>query len=119
MDYRCIHSPNTSKAFASAGLSGSSIPVSFEEIERIKKLKDLAPELENTRKWMLIGFYSGQRVSDLLKLTEAQVRHAVNGVYIDVTQQKTGKHVTIGVSDPTTIKIIQGRIPQAAIRDTV
>jgi len=61
---------------------------------------------------MLIGFYSGQRVSDLLKLTEAQVRHAMNGVYIDVTQQKTGKHVTIGVSDPTTIKIIKEEFPK-------
>ena len=86
--------------------------ISFEEIERIKNLKDLSPELENTRKWMLIGFYSGQRVSDLLKLTEAQVRQAMNGVYIDVTQQKTGKHVTIGVSDPMTIKIIKEEFPK-------
>jgi integrase len=64
--------------------------ISFEEIERIKNLQDLAPELENTRKWMLIGFYSGQRVSDLLKLTKVQVRHVMNGVYMDVTQQKNG-----------------------------
>jgi len=86
--------------------------ISFEEIERIKNLKNLRLELENTRKWMLIGFYSGQRVSDLLRLTGAQVRHAINGVYIDLIQQKTGKHVTIGISDPTTINILKEDFPK-------
>ena len=62
---------------------------------------------------MLIGFYTGQRVSDLLSMTSKNVRPAVNGVYIDMTQQKTNKYVTIGVSDPTTVKIIEDSFPRA------
>jgi len=86
--------------------------ISFEEIEKIKKLKDLPEELEITRKWMLIGFYTGQRVSDLLSMTSENVRPAVNGLYIDITQQKTNKYVTIGVSDPTTIDVIMNSFPR-------
>lgn len=62
---------------------------------------------------MLIGFYTGQRVSDLLSMTSENVRPAVSGVYIDITQQKTNKYVTIGVSDPTTVKIIEDSFPRA------
>ena len=86
--------------------------ISFEEIEEIKKLKDLPEELETTRKWMLIGLYTGQRVSDLLSMTSENVRPAANGVYIDLTQQKTNKYVTIGVSDPTTVDVIKNSFPR-------
>jgi len=53
--------------------------ISFEEIKQIKSLDNLNPELENVRKWMLIGFYAGQRVSDLLKISKSNVRMAKNG----------------------------------------
>ena len=86
--------------------------INFEEIQRIKNLKDLPEELETTRKWMLIGFYTGQRVSDLLDLTPDNVRPANSGVYIDITQQKTKKYVTVGVNDPTTVELIQNAFPR-------
>ena len=71
----------------------------FEEIKQIKALRDLSSTLENARKWMLIGLYVGQRVSDLLALKPSQLRFIENGVYIDINQQKTDKYVTVGVID--------------------
>ena len=47
--------------------------ISFEEIKQIKALKDLPSTLENAIKWILIGLYVGQRVSDLLALKSAQI----------------------------------------------
>jgi len=71
--------------------------LSFDEINQIKALRGLPSNLENTRRWMLIGLFIGQRVSDLLSLKPSQVRFAEVGVYVDLLQQKTDKHVTVGV----------------------
>ena len=54
--------------------------LSFDEIDSIKNLKDLPETLENARRWMLIGLFIGQRVSDLLVLKPHQVRTATNGM---------------------------------------
>jgi integrase len=85
--------------------------ISFEEIKKIKLLKNLPSTLENARKWMLIGLYVGQRVSDLLILNPSQLRFVEHGVYVDITQQKTDKNVTIGVVDPEVIKILKYKFP--------
>ena len=85
--------------------------LSFEEIDRIKALTGLPSNLENTRRWMLIGLYIGQRVSDLLQMTPLHVRKAEGGVYVDVLQQKTEKHVTVGVVDLKVIQILEGYFP--------
>jgi len=58
--------------------------LSFKEIERIKNLTGLPSTLENTRRWMLMGLFIGQRVSDLLKLTPQNIRKAEVGVYVDL-----------------------------------
>ena len=85
--------------------------ICFEEIKQIKALRDLPSTLENARKWMLIGLYVGQRVSDLLALKPSQLRFIKNGVYIDINQQKTDKYVTVGVVDKEVIKILKYRFP--------
>ena len=87
--------------------------LSFEEIELIKKLTGLPSTLENSRRWMLIGLFIGQRVSDLLKLTPQNIRKAEVGVYVDLLQQKTEKHVTIGVVDAKVIQILEDYFPYA------
>ena len=87
--------------------------ISFEEIKQIKALRDLPSTLENARKWMLIGLYVGQRVSDLLALKPSQLRFIENGVYIDINQQKTDKYVTVGVVDKEVIQILKQRFPYA------
>ena len=85
--------------------------ISFEEIKQIKLLRDLPTTLENARKWMLIGLYVGQRVSDLLTLKPSQLRFIENGVYIDINQQKTDKHVTVGLVDKEVIQILKKSFP--------
>ena len=85
--------------------------LSFEEIEKIKALTGLPSTLENTRRWILIGLYIGQRVSDLLQLTPLNIRKAEVGVYVDVLQQKTEKHVTIEVVDKRVIGVLEGHLP--------
>jgi len=54
--------------------------ISFEEIKQIKALRDLPSTLENARKWILVGLYVGQRVSDLLALKPSQLRFIENGI---------------------------------------
>jgi site-specific recombinase XerD len=85
--------------------------ISFEEIKMIKSLRDLPSTLENARRWMLIGLYIGQRVSDLLILKPSQLRFIEKGVYVDITQQKTDKYVTIGVVDTDVIHILKRNFP--------
>ena len=85
--------------------------LSFEETERIKNLTGLPSTLENARRWMLIGLFIGQRVSDLLRLTPQNIRKAEVGVYVDLLQQKTEKHVTIGIVDPMVIQILEYYFP--------
>ena len=85
--------------------------LSFEEIDLIKGLTGLPSTLENTRRWILIGLFIGQRVSDLLQMTPLHVRKAEVGVYVDVLQQKTEKHVTIGVVDAKVIQVLEAYFP--------
>ena len=85
--------------------------ISFEEIKKIKMIRDLPSTLENARKWILIGLYVGQRVSDLLALKPFQLRFIENGVYIDINQQKTDKYVTVGVVDKEVIQILKKNFP--------
>ncbi|MDA7736668.1 DoxX family membrane protein [Flavobacteriaceae bacterium] len=85
--------------------------ISFEEIKKIKAIRDLPSTLENARKWILIGLYIGQRVSDLLNLKPSQLRFIESGVYIDINQQKTDKYVTVGVVDKEVIKVLKYKFP--------
>ncbi len=85
--------------------------LSFEDIKAIKALNGLSTSLENAKKWTLIGLYIGQRISDVLSLTPEQCRITQTGMYIDVIQKKTDKHVTIGVVDPDVIKVLTDEFP--------
>jgi integrase len=85
--------------------------LNFEEIKKIKGLVGLSSSMENTRKWVLIGLSIGQRVSDLLRLNRVQMRSAEHGIYIDIIQQKTEKHVTVGVIDPDVVEILKEDFP--------
>ena len=82
-----------------------------DEIKRIKSLRGISGRIRDSYNWLLIGLSIGQRVSDLLSLSPSQIRQAPGGLYIDVLQQKTGRHVTVGVSDPMVIDIIKYDFP--------
>ena len=73
----------------------------------------LPKQLDNARRWMIIGFWLDQRVSDLLILQPFQLRDAPNGgIYVDIHQQKTDKKVTVGVIDPTALDILRNHFPR-------
>jgi len=87
--------------------------ISFEEYERIVELKLRSDRLKNAQKWVILGFWLGQRVSDLLRIEPSWIRPAKNGgVYIDIVQQKTKKRVTVGVIDPVPLKILREDFPR-------
>ena len=86
--------------------------LSFEEIKKIENCK-VPQNLENTKKWLIIGCWIGQRVSDLLTLTPGQIRPSKNkGVYVDIFQQKTQKHITVGVINPLAIEFLTTDFPK-------
>lgn len=82
-----------------------------EEIEQVKLFTTNDKNLENTRKWLLIGVFIGQRVSDLLNIERKDIRKEGGNVLIDVVQQKTGKHITAGVKDDVVMEILTENFP--------
>lgn len=87
--------------------------LTFGDLRKIESVEMKKKHLENVRCWLIIGFWIGQRVSDLLSLTPEQLRTAPNGgLYIDIHQQKTDKKVTVGVIDPVALEILRHRFPK-------
>ena len=82
------------------------------EIKVLKGLERIPSELEDSYKWLLIGFSIGQRVWDLLSFKASNIRKATNGLYIDIMQQKTKKAVTIGIADPLVIDLLENEFPK-------
>lgn len=73
----------------------SFVTLDEEEISSIYKL-DLSdqPYLDNARDWMIIGLYTGQRVSDFL---EFQDKNLIGNNKLEFSQQKTGAIMEIPV----------------------
>ena len=87
--------------------------ITQDEVEHIKSYTPENNYLRNTRKWMLIGLYIGQRVSDLLSLTPNQVREVEPGVVlVDITQKKTGVSLTIPVKDSVVVDLLLHHFPK-------
>ena len=75
--------------------------LSIDELEKIDKTVFLRPALENAKNWLIIGCYTGQRVSDLLKLTKNNIVKKGEVELIELKQVKTNKRVTIPVLPET------------------
>ena len=87
--------------------------LTFKDLKKIEEVSLEKKHLENVRSWLIIGFWIGQRVSDLLTLTPHQLRPAPNGgLFVDIYQQKTGKKVTVGVIDPLVLNVLRHRFPK-------
>jgi integrase len=67
------------------------IVLSFGELEKINNFRFERTSLSNARDWLVIGCYLGQRVSDLLNLTNENLIVRSGIQMIEFTQQKTGK----------------------------
>lgn len=75
--------------------------LSVDELEKIDKTIFLRPALENAKNWLMIGCYTGQRVSDLLKMTKENIVKRGEVELIELKQVKTNKRVSIPVLPET------------------
>jgi integrase len=71
--------------------------LSVEELEKIDNTPFVRPALENAKNWLMIGCYTGQRVSDLLKMTAENIVKRGEVELIELKQVKTNKRVSIPV----------------------
>ncbi len=80
--------------------------LNFDELEIIEKIpsEKLTDSLDNTRDWLLISCYTGQRLSDFMRF----VPEMITGDNINFTQKKTGKNMTIALH-PKVIEILAKR----------
>jgi integrase len=89
------------------------VTLSFDELEQIRTTEIKNNALHNARNWILVGCEIGQRGGDLLDISKNDFRYNTNGnIYLDVTQKKTGKTVTIPIVNPTIIDIIKNDFPR-------
>lgn len=84
------------------------IYLTFEELEKIEKTKDLHDYLNNARDWLIISCYTGQRISDFLRFTSNMIREEKGKKLIEFTQRKTGKVMTVPLH-PKVIEILKKR----------
>jgi site-specific recombinase XerD len=75
----------------------SHIHLSFEELEKIAQKEYEFDYLKNTRDWLIISCYTGQRISDFMRFTKNMIRKEDGKKLIEFTQRKTGKIMTIPV----------------------
>lgn len=86
--------------------------ITQEELELLKSYNPENSYLNNTKSWALIGLLIGQRVSDLLSLTQEQIRVVEPGVVlVDITQKKTGTSITVPVKDKVVVDILLNQFP--------
>jgi site-specific recombinase XerD len=91
------------------------IYLSFDELKQIKKIENLPDYLDNARDWLLISCYTGQRVSDFMRFKTSMIRESKTRKFIDVSQRKTDKKVSIPLLPPVE-NILQkhkGKFPRA------
>ena len=78
------------------------------EIEEIEKIKDLSEYLDNARDLFLIGYETGQRISDYLRFDKSMIK-IVNGVtLINFIQKKTKKQMLLPLSNRV-LRILEKR----------
>lgn len=78
--------------------------LSFEELDKIKAANLIGDDLMHARDWLIIGCYTGQRISDLMRMNTSLIFTKTDAEgnkykFIEIVQDKTGKHITIPVHD--------------------
>lgn len=71
--------------------------LSFDEIEVLRNTSFENPSLESAKDWLIVGCYTGQRVSDLLRMNSSMIQSVKGFELLQITQKKTGKTVQIPV----------------------
>ncbi len=82
--------------------------ITEKELQEIQQLTFFEPNLETAKDWLVIGFYTGQRASDLLQMTSKMFLEINGETFINLHQQKTKNGVLIPMH-PEVKKIIEKR----------
>ena len=92
--------------------------LSFDEIEKIKKIQTINKEWDVSRDWLVIGCFLGQRASDLLRMTNKMIYTKTDNEgnsyrFIEIQQQKTSEKVVIPIHDEVelVLKKYDGNFP--------
>lgn len=88
------------------------IYLSPEEQDLILRADLKSEALLNARKWLILGCHIGQRVGDLLSITDKNLTTFKGEPVIELTQKKTGKHVHIPL-DKQAREILKNGFPRA------
>ncbi|MDU8886336.1 site-specific integrase [Yeosuana sp. MJ-SS3] len=84
------------------------VTLSFDEINIIKNHEFETEKLNAARDWLVIGCYTGQRVSDLLRMKMNMIENIGGYEFIVLEQVKTGNLVQIPIH-PEVKKILKSR----------
>lgn len=85
------------KDFLGFSIEAPKVILSLDEIEQIKQTNFESENHEIARDWLVIGCFTGQRVSDLLRMNTSFIQRIQNFDFIVLTQQKTKKTVQIPI----------------------
>lgn len=85
------------KEFKGYTVKASKITLSFDELEQIKNTTPKSKGLELAKDWLLIACYTGQRISDFMRMTKDNIQQIQNFDFIVLEQKKTEKLVQIPV----------------------
>ncbi len=81
------------------------------ELKKIEDANLIGEALQNARKWLLLGCNIGQRGGDLLCINKNNFVSRNGLEVLELTQQKTGKRVTIPILDETK-EILKDGLPR-------
>ncbi|MBW2998871.1 site-specific integrase [Candidatus Woesearchaeota archaeon] len=82
--------------------------LSKSELEDIKKVNLAYEYQENARDWLVIGCFTGQRVSDVLNWQDSNILIKNNVRYLNFIQKKTKKNMLIPIH-PEVEKVLEKR----------
>lgn len=71
------------------------IYLTFDDLDKIESADLKLKELQDARDWLIISCYTAQRISDFMRFTKDMIREQDGRKFIEFTQQKTGKIMTV------------------------
>lgn len=83
--------------FMGFSIEAPKVILTLEEINKIKQTTFVNPAHEIAKEWLIIGCFTGQRVSDLLRMKKSFIQHIQDFDFIVLKQQKTKKLVQIPI----------------------
>lgn len=85
------------KEFRGYTVKAQKITLSFDELEQIKNTNPNRETLKLAKDWLIIACYTGQRISDFMRMDKSMMQQIQNFDFIVLKQVKTEKTVQIPV----------------------